>query len=153
MFVVDASVYIADVRPSEPYHPDARAFLDHLRRNGEPAYAPITALAEVAGGISRGTGRPGLTRRLTSLLGRVPNFIFVPVDEILGQQAAEIAGAQQIRGCDAIYVALAQQLGMTLITLDGEQRQRVPVTVIAQTPGVALAAIASRPTGGGLSGC
>ncbi len=135
MFIVDASVHIADMRPSEPHHPEARAFLDHVRRTGEAAYGPTILLAEVAAGIARGTGRPGLARRLTGLLRRVPSFIFVPVDETLGDLAAEVAAEQQIRGCDAVYVALAQQLDAILVTLDGEQRQRAPATVLADTRG------------------
>ena len=48
--------------------------------------------------------------------------------------AAELAAERQIRGCDAVYVALAQQCGATLITLDGQQRERVPPGVVACTP-------------------
>jgi len=147
MFVVDASVHIADMRPSEPRHPEARAFLDHVRQTGEAVYCPIIVLPEVAAGIARGTGRPGLARWLTGLLQRIPNFTFIPVDEPLGGLAAEIAAAHQIRGCDAIYVALAQQLGAPLVTLDGEQRQRAPAVVVAQTPAAALAALTHRAAG------
>ncbi len=144
MFVVDASVHIADMRPSEPHHPEARAFLDRVRRTGEPVYGPMIVLAEVAAGIARGTGRSGLAQRLTDLLQRVPNFLFVPVDETLGGLAAEVAAAQQIRGCDAVYVALAQQLSAILVTLDGEQRQRAPAAVFARTPEEALATVTGR---------
>lgn len=140
MYVIDASVHIADVRPSEPHHGEARAFLDQVRRTGAPAYSPIIVLAEVAAGVARGTGRSGLARRLTNLLRRVPNFVFLPVDEALGDLAAEVAASQQVRGCDAIYIALAQQLSATLVTLDGEQRQRAPAVVLAQTPAEALLA-------------
>ena len=144
MYVIDASVHVADMRPSEPHHPEARAFLDHVRGAGELVYGPVIVLAEVAGGIARGTGRPALARRLIGLLQRVPNFVFVPVDETLGQQAAEVAAERQIRGCDSVYVALAGQLGATLITLDGEQCQRAPASVISQTPSEALSVIAAR---------
>ena len=141
MFVVDASVHIADMRPSEPHHREARAFLDFARQTGEEVYGPIIVLAEVAAGIARGTGRPSLTRRLTLLLRRIPNFIFVPVDEMLGDLAAEVAAAQQVRGCDAVYIALAQQLSAILVTLDAEQRQRAPAAVLARTPAEALLAV------------
>jgi predicted nucleic acid-binding protein len=144
MYVIDASVHVADLRPSEPHHPEARAFLDHVRGAGELVYGPVIVLAEVAGGISRGTGRPALAKRLISLLQRVPNFVFVPVDETLGQQAADIAAAHRIRGCDSVYVALAQQMGATLVTLDSEQRQRSPAAILAQTPSEALLDIAAR---------
>ena len=147
MFVVDASVHIADMRPAEPYHPEARAFLDHVRQTGKLAYGPMTVLAEVAAGIARGTGQPGLARRLTGLLQRVPNFIFTPVDKALGGLAAELAAERQMRGGDAVYVALALQLGAILVTLDDEQRQRAPTAVLARTPAEALAAITGRAVG------
>lgn len=147
MFVVDASVHIADMRPSEPHHVEARAFLDHIRQTGEQVYGPTIVLAEIAGGIARGTGRPGLARRLTALLQRFPNFTLVPVDEALGGTAAEIAADHQIRGCDAVYVALAQQLAAPLVTLDIEQRQRAAAVVVAQTPTDALAALTHRIVG------
>jgi hypothetical protein len=70
---------------SEPHHSEAPAFLDHVRSEGESACGPIIVHAEVAGGISGGTGRPGLAQRLTQLLGRVLNNLVVPVDETLGQ--------------------------------------------------------------------
>lgn len=141
MFVVDASVHIADMRPSEPHHPAARAFMDRMRQSGKPVYGPIIALAEIAGGLAWGTGRPDLARRQIRLLQRFPNFVFVPVDEALGQLAAETAATQQIRGCDALYVALAQQLDATLVTLDAEQRQRGLAVVTTQTPEAALGTI------------
>ncbi len=140
MYVVDASVHVADVRPSEPRHREARAFLDHVRRTGVPVYGPLIVLAEVAAGIARGTGRPNLALRLTGLLRRVPNFIFLPIDQALGDLAAEVAASQQVRGCDAIYIALAQQMGATLVTLDGEQCLRAPAAILAQTPAEALLA-------------
>lgn len=141
MLVVDASVLIADMRPSEPYHREARAVLDRIRSGIEPAHSPVIALAEVAGGISRATGRPDLARRLTDLLRRTQGITFLPVDEILGSLAAETAAVHQVRGCDAVYIALAQQLGAILVTLDGAQRERVPSGVVATTPAQALAAI------------
>ena len=56
--------------------------------------------------------------------------------------AAELAAQQQIRGCDAVYVALARQRGAVLITLDRQQRDRVPPDVVARTPAQELAEMA-----------
>jgi predicted nucleic acid-binding protein len=139
MYVIDASVHVADARPQEPHHAQARNLLGRLAGEGWPVYLPTIVLAEVAAAISRGTGRPNLARRLIATLQRVPHFRFVPVDDDLGQLAAELAAEHQIRGCDAVYVALAQQCGATLITLDGQQRERVPPGVVAHTPAEELA--------------
>jgi predicted nucleic acid-binding protein len=57
-----------------------------------------------------------------------------PVTETLAARAAEIAAEQRIRGCDAIYVALAKQLQMELITLDRHQLERGAAVVMTRRP-------------------
>ena len=138
MLVIDASVYVADARPRESHHAEARALLSWVVAKGESVCAPMIVLAEVASAISRGTGSPILARRWVVALQGIPGLRFVPVDEILGRAAAELAARHQIRGCDAVFVALAQQQGATLITLDRQQRERVPPDVVACTPAEAL---------------
>jgi predicted nucleic acid-binding protein len=134
MYVIDASVHVADARLEEPHHAQAHALLARVAAEGWVIYLPEITLAEVAAVISRGTGQPGLARRLIMALRRVPHFEYVPVDGALGRLAAELAAQHQIRGCDAVYVALAQQRQATLVTLDRQQRDRVPSDVIARTP-------------------
>jgi len=63
-----------------------------------------------------------------------PYVAVVDVDVTMGQFAANLAMQHRIRGCDAVYVALAQMRNAVLITLDPEQRQRVPPGVTARTP-------------------
>ena len=134
MYVIDASVHIADARPQEPHHAEARALLAQVAAEDLPVLLPEIVLAEIAAGISRGTGQIALAQRLTGALRRVPQFQFVPVEHTLGSLAAEIAARSQIRGCDAVYVALAQQRGAVLITLDRQQRERVPPHIVARSP-------------------
>ena len=141
MYVIDASVHVADVRPEEPHHAQAHALLARLAAQGHTVYLPLIVLAEVTAAISRGTGQPSLARRLVTILQRVPHFQLVTVDETLGQLAAELAAQHQIRGCDAVYVALAQQYGGKLVTLDRQQRERVPPSIVACTPAEALTEI------------
>jgi predicted nucleic acid-binding protein len=134
MYVIDASVHVADARPREPHHAEARALLSQIAEQNRQVYLPEIVLAEIAAAISRGTGQTDLARRLTTSLRRVPNFHFVPVDQELGDRAADIAAKYQIPGCDAVYVALTQQLGAVLITLDHQQRVRVPHGIAARGP-------------------
>jgi hypothetical protein len=56
-----------------------------------------------------------------------------------GTLAAGVAAEYRLRGCDAIYVALAYVEQAALITLDGQQRERSPATLRARTPAEALA--------------
>ncbi len=139
MYVIDASVHVADARPQEPYHAEARALMARVAARNLPVLLPEIVLAEVAAGISRGTGQIALAQRLVGVLRRVPQFRFVPVEHTLGDLAAEIAASHQIRGCDALYVALAQQWDAILITLDRQQRERVPTYIIARSPAEELA--------------
>jgi predicted nucleic acid-binding protein len=140
MYVIDASVHVADARPQEPDHEAARALFARVAAENVEVFLPEIVLAEIAAGISRGTEQIELAQRLAAALRRVPQFHFVAVEHTLGDLAAEMAAKYQIRGCDAIYVALAQQRGATLITLDRQQRARVPPTIVARTPGEELAA-------------
>lgn len=146
MYVIDASVHVADARPDEPHHGQARALMDQLAAEGHTVYLPVIVLAEVAAAISRGTGRCQLARRLVAVMQRVPHFEFVPVDDGLGQLAAEFAADYLIRGCDAVYVALAEQRNARLVTLDRQQRDldrqqrdRVPPSLVVCTPAEELA--------------
>jgi predicted nucleic acid-binding protein len=141
MYVIDASVHVADARPLEPRHAEARALLAWLAAKGRTVFLPEIVLAEVAAAISRGTGHPAMAQRLVRALRRVPHFRYVPIDAALGDLAAEVSAQYQIRGCDAVYVALAQQRGATLITLDHQQRERVPPELVARTPAEELASI------------
>jgi predicted nucleic acid-binding protein len=147
MYVIDASVYIADARPSEQHHTEAKTLLAHITQAEQTVVLPMIVLAEVAAAIARATGRPKLGLRLIQTLKRTTHFQFVTVDDDLGETAATLAATQQIRGCDAIYVALAQRESMTLITLDGEQLKRAPAGVTTRTPADELAHIAQRSQG------
>lgn len=141
MYVIDASVHVADMRPGEPHHAEARAFFRRVAGERKPVYLPAIILPEVAAAISRGTGEPALARRLTSAMQRIPHFEIVPIDQDLGRLAAALAADHQIRGCDAVYVALAQERGARLITLDRQQRGRVPASVVARSPAEELSEI------------
>jgi predicted nucleic acid-binding protein len=64
----------------------------------------------------------------------------VPLTEQRARQAAQIAITCRLRGADAVYVALAQELGTTLITWDAELLARGALAVPTMTPTDWLAA-------------
>ena len=74
------------------------------------------------------------------MLRRIPYFELVPVSADLGRLAAALASDHRLRGCDAVYVALARERGARLITLDRQQRDWVPPDVIARSPAEELSA-------------
>lgn len=59
----------------------------------------------------------------------------MPISEDLALRAATIAATQRIKGCDAIYVALAAELDDVLVTFDQEQADRAAPVVRVLVPG------------------
>ncbi|MCX6046353.1 MAG: type II toxin-antitoxin system VapC family toxin [Chloroflexi bacterium] len=132
-YVIDASVYVARSRRSEPGFADSVALLQRIDMEQWQVYLPSIALPEVAGNIARTTGKLSFARHVLIILLQ-PYVEIIDVDVTMGQFAANLAMQHRIRGCDAVYVALAQMRNAVLITLDQEQRQRVPPGVTARTP-------------------
>jgi predicted nucleic acid-binding protein len=140
-FVLDASVLVARLRRSESAHTDVRTLMLALAANNVTLCIPTIALAEVAGALSRSGASAAQALAAASALRRLPGLSVVGVDEQLGDSATTLAAYRRIRGCDAVYVALAQVLEAHLITLDHQQRERAPRNVVAQTPTEALATL------------
>lgn len=137
--VLDASVMVAAVTMREIGHAPAKAFMEACTAHALPILIPAIALAEFSGALSR-TGRSvQQTRRILAVYRNQVDFAIAPVEIVLGEDAAAIALLQHIKGCDAIYLALAREQGLPLVTLDREQRERAPEDVEVLTPEEALA--------------
>lgn len=134
MAIIDASVYIALVHAHEKDHARSWAWLEQARGDREAIIAPVILMAEVAAALSRGAGDPALAHRVVQQLERGGVVQLVPVTLPLALKAAAIAADHQIRGCDAVYVALADQVGDCLVTLDRQQRKRCAAIVKAREP-------------------
>jgi predicted nucleic acid-binding protein len=139
VYVIDTSVYMADAQPAGLHHAVASGLLRRIATENWQIYAPTFVLAEVAASIARNTGNPVLARQFVTELSLQPHIEIVTVDVLLGNLAADLAAQHCIRGCDAIYVALALRRNAVLITLDRQQRERVPPTVTARSPSEELA--------------
>ncbi len=137
--VVDASVLIAAVTARETGHLLARRFVGACTARALPIFVPVIALAEFSGGLSR-TGRSAeQIKRFLAIYRSQAEFTVVPIEVELGDEAVSIATLQRIKGCDAIYLALARDLTLPLVTLDREQQDRAPADVEVRTPEQALA--------------
>ena len=125
---------IAAVRPNEAYHADARAGLQVLAERGAELVVPSIILPELASALARQGAAETDVENLLDTLDTLPGGRLVPVDEHVAQRSARLALQLRLRGCDAVYVALAHLVGATLISLDDEQRSRIPTGVTALTP-------------------
>lgn len=140
-FVLDASVLVAFLRPGDPFHVDADAMMKRLTLMPVTLYVPAMAFAEVAAALARGEDDTALALSGISHLSQLRRLRVIDVDKSVGWMAAYAAASYRISGCDAVYVALAQKLSAVLITLDRQQRERSPRTVVAQTPADVLASL------------
>ncbi len=122
--VLDASVWVSVLLPQDAHHQASRRWLRRQTGRRQPVIVPTLALAEVAGAVTRRTGAPDLGRRSAEALLRVPGLRLMVLDADLGREAAAIAAAQQLRGGDAVYVATARRLNVSLITWDQELQTR-----------------------------
>lgn len=134
MAVIDASVAVALVNARERENAACWAWFEQARLAEEPILAPAIVLAEVAAALSRGVGDPALAHRVVHHLAHAGLVELVPVTLALAEQAASIAADHRIRGCDAVYVALAGELGEPLVTLDRQQLERGAAVVTVCTP-------------------
>ncbi len=124
-FTIDASVFLNAFNPFENGSEVSKELLEKLQSRSVPIIAPVLLIPETASAISRGQNNPELARRFVVVLQNLPHLVLVPLDQILAQQAAEIAAAHRLRGSDAVYAAVAQRFACPLITLDREQHDRV----------------------------
>lgn len=134
MYVIDASVYIALVNAHEAAHARSWAWFEQAATADEPIVAPVILLAEVAAALSRGMGDLALARQVVQQLVRSQVVELVQIALPVAERAAEIAAEHRIRGCDAVYVALAYQLNYTLVTLYRQQLERGAAVVAVREP-------------------
>lgn len=134
MPVVDASVWVALFKEDEAGHAECRTWLNDQIDAGSVFSIPSIALPEVAAAIARGVGNDLLARQAAELLRERSLTEIHTVDEQLATRASEVARQARIRGCDAVYVALAAKLHKPLVTLDGQQGERGASVVDVQSP-------------------
>jgi predicted nucleic acid-binding protein len=133
MIVVDASVIVSRLIPDDVNHSASRDWLtQHIQENIR-IVAPIILLAEVGGAVARRTGSADAQKAVT-LLQRIPRLRLVPIEARLGRHAAQLAIQLNLRGADAIYVAVAHRLGIPLVSWDGEHRNRAGTIITVQLP-------------------
>ena len=134
MAVIDASVCVALMNAREAAHASSWAWFEQTQAAQESVVAPVIMLAEVAAALRRGTGGPRLALRVEQQVRHSGVVDLMPVTLSLGDRAALIAADHRIWGCDAVYIALALQLGDCLVTLDRQQLDRGAAIVTTRKP-------------------
>lgn len=135
MYVVDASVWVGRFVPADVHYQLSRSWLGSRVGQGEVIVAPALLLPELAGAVARRTGSSDLAAGAVALVQRLPNVRLVPLDPALARLSAALAAELYLRGADAVYAALAQRLGLPLVTWDQEQQRRAVPDVTVLMPG------------------
>ncbi len=124
MYVVDASVWVSYFIKSEVAYTASRSWVARQAEVGVPILGPSHVLAEIAGAVSRRTGHQDLGRVTSTLVSGLPGFRIVAIDQELADLSASVAATLQLRGADAVYVALALLADVPLVTWDKQQLTR-----------------------------
>ncbi len=124
----------AALKSTEPSHRASLAWLTAALAEGEPVRAPAILLPEVTGAIRRATGSSQLAGAAAEWLAGLDGLELVAIDRRLAERSAELCRDFALKGCDAVYVALADRYGATLLTLDTEQLEKASAVVAATKP-------------------
>jgi predicted nucleic acid-binding protein len=127
-FVLDASVWVARLVPQDEFHQAVKEWMAYQRQEDGQFVSPSLLLAEVAGAISRRTNA-SFGRRALHQLSILPGLRIVEMKNALMQTAADLAANLGLRGADSVYVAVAKQLDIPLLTLDIEQKERASTEI------------------------
>jgi predicted nucleic acid-binding protein len=139
LFTIDASVFVAACRPAEPGCSASRDLLRKVREASVPLIEPAILSVEIAASLARSGENPATAASYAESVSGLPYLTLVALDERFSRRAVSTATKHQLRGADALYVAVAAQYGAHLVTLDGEQLRRAPATLHACKPEAAVA--------------
>lgn len=141
MYTLDASVHVSALNPHEPESTASQAPLRLVHRRQIPLFCPTLLPVEVAAAVARMTDDADRAIALAALVRGWPNQTLVPLDGALLDRATALAASSRLRGAGAVYAAVAQQYGTTLITLDRQQLERLPPEVRTARPANVLGEI------------
>jgi predicted nucleic acid-binding protein len=134
MVCIDASVFVAFGRPSEPDHEASVEFLGQVDEIEGGIVDPVLVEIECAGALARRTDNVDRALHFASRLKRLPGMNLLEVDRELSWRSAQIAARHRLRGAYSVYVATAESHDATLVTWDQEMLDRGAAVVDTQTP-------------------
>lgn len=132
MIVVDASVMTAVYVPPDVQHTASRDWLRRYVLSGGQLVAPLLLAVEVTAAVARRTSTERGRRALHGLQ-QLSVLRLVTVNRELHLHAARRAADLRLKGADSIYVAVAERLGVPLISWDGEHITRAAAAIMVYT--------------------
>jgi predicted nucleic acid-binding protein len=132
--VIDASVWVAISYESDAAHARCVLWLESVVVSNDRLVAPTLLVTEVAGAIRRLTGTQTFASRVVEKLVELSGVAFIGLDQERARRAASLAAETGLRGADAVYLALAQEMQETLVTVDRQQADRSAGIVDVRIP-------------------
>lgn len=117
-YVLDASVAVATLRPTEPHHAAAQAYVRPLLTGADSIVVPALFGIEVAASLAR-VGFPDADALKFSKLF-LENARIVTLGPRSSKSVAALAAQTKLRAGDALYLWVAIKEGLPLITADAE---------------------------------
>lgn len=115
-------------------HHVSRAWLQSQVEAGTDLIAPYLLLSEATGAITRRTNNVDLGRAVWRYIEIRLGISLLILDAAQWAKSAELAIELQLKGADAVYVAVAEYYKAPLITWDIEQRDRGGQRVTTLSP-------------------
>jgi predicted nucleic acid-binding protein len=132
--VVDASVWVSRLIPSDVNYDASYLWMEQYKITKKLIVSPAILLIEVAAAISRQTGNSNLAKEAVAKLSDLSMIRIIPLDNTLIHLSVDIAAKLQLRAADAIYVAVAKQLSVPLVSWDKEQLRKASSLLTTYTP-------------------
>lgn len=133
MPVIDACVWISAALEDEINHSRAIAFFERIAQEGAKIVMPSLAITEVGTSIFRRTGDFSIAKDVVQIMQR-PEVIIEPVTNELATRAFVLCEKSPLRGGDAVYLAVAEKYGETLVSFDRELVERGGALVKTEYP-------------------
>ena len=140
MLTVDANVFVSARVRTEINQFVSDQFLNQIVAAATVTRCPSLVLPETAAAVIRSTGRVSLANAALTQIVNFPYLTLLDLTVERARQASDVAITCRLRGADAVYAAVAQEFGTTLITWDQELLTRGVAAVPIQTPADWLAA-------------
>jgi predicted nucleic acid-binding protein len=131
-YVLDASVAVAAVRPSEPSHQAARARLVALFTGTDTIVVPAIFDVEVTATLVRERASSAAAQEY--LDRDLATRELVTIGPRAARAISGVAARTRLRAADAAYVWVASSRGLPLVTLDLEIAQKVGTLCQVEAP-------------------
>ena len=134
LYCLDASVIINSYIDKEEFHNSSKKLMEIIKKNDIKIILPEIVFPEVASAIARGINDEKVAIKFAETLRKLPNFTIITIDNEISNLSLKFAAKNRLRGCDAIYVAVAYLFNLKLITLDKQQKERSLGLIEVTTP-------------------